>query len=199
MGSCDEFSDQPPGCDPGGDDLVPINSYALVTYIPDPLGRFLDELRRELVPGCVPRAHVTVLPPRPLTVSPQLAWEELCERLRDSAPFDIEADGLRVFEQSTVLYIDLREGRDELVRLHEILSGGRLAFVEPYHYHPHITLAQEFAPVPVSLLLDQAQRRWDSFAGERRFPVESVTFVQNTAQNRWVDLAQLTLGAVPCR
>ena len=44
-----------------------VNSYALVSYIPDPLRRFLDDLRRELVPGCVPAAHVTVLPPRPLS------------------------------------------------------------------------------------------------------------------------------------
>jgi len=28
-----------------------LNVFALVIYIPDPLGRFLDDLRRELVPG----------------------------------------------------------------------------------------------------------------------------------------------------
>ena len=43
-----------------------LNIYALVIYVPAPLGRFLDDLRRELVPTYKPRAHVSVLPPRPL-------------------------------------------------------------------------------------------------------------------------------------
>ena len=50
-------------CDSSGQDVV--NSFSLVAYIPDPLRKFLDDLRRELVPGCVPNAHVTILPPRP--------------------------------------------------------------------------------------------------------------------------------------
>ena len=41
-----------------------MNQFALVIYIPDPLGRFLDDLRRELAPDCVPHAHVSVLPPQ---------------------------------------------------------------------------------------------------------------------------------------
>jgi hypothetical protein len=52
--------------------LVPaearLNVFALVIYIGDPLGRFLDDLRRELSPQCNPHAHVSVLPPRPLSV-----------------------------------------------------------------------------------------------------------------------------------
>ena len=43
-----------------------INLFALVVYIPDPLAGFLDDLRKELVANCLPRAHVTILPPRPL-------------------------------------------------------------------------------------------------------------------------------------
>ena len=50
-----------------------LNVYALVIYIPDPLGRFLDHLRRELVPAYKPHAHVSVLPPRPLFVDWQTA------------------------------------------------------------------------------------------------------------------------------
>src|ERR1035438_9490908 len=45
-----------------------LNVFALVIYIHDPLGSFLDDLRRQLVPGCNPHAHVSVLPPRPLAV-----------------------------------------------------------------------------------------------------------------------------------
>ena len=38
-----------------------INSFALVTYIPEPLAGFLDRLRQELVPNCFLRAHATIL------------------------------------------------------------------------------------------------------------------------------------------
>src|SRR5450756_2278998 len=66
-----------------------LNVYALVIYIPDPLGRFLDDLRRGLVPECNPHAHVSVLPPRPLAVD----WQEAGEQVRvcagNWAPFDI--------------------------------------------------------------------------------------------------------------
>ena len=41
-----------------------IGEYALVIYIPDPLGSFLNRIREELAPGGLPgRAQVTVLPP----------------------------------------------------------------------------------------------------------------------------------------
>src|SRR5215472_12727665 len=66
------------GCHPNGEQS-PV--YALVIYIPDPLGKFLDELRRELVPGCNPHAHVSVLPPRPLAVD----WEEASQFARELA------------------------------------------------------------------------------------------------------------------
>ena len=40
-----------------------LNVFALVTYIPAPLGEFLDQLRRELVPRDDPRAHVVCCRP----------------------------------------------------------------------------------------------------------------------------------------
>ena len=36
-----------------------LNVFALVIYVPGPLGKFLDDLRRKLVPGCNPHAHVS--------------------------------------------------------------------------------------------------------------------------------------------
>ena len=53
-----------------------LNVFALVIYIPGPLGKFLDDLRRELVPSYNPHAHVSVLPPRPLAVDWRLASDQ---------------------------------------------------------------------------------------------------------------------------
>ena len=45
---------------------VAINSFALVSYFSGPLAEYLTRLRRELVPDCEARAHLTILPPRPI-------------------------------------------------------------------------------------------------------------------------------------
>ena len=46
---------------------MPISRYALVTYVRNPVGEFIEELRRELHPTAVhPAAHLTILPPREL-------------------------------------------------------------------------------------------------------------------------------------
>ncbi len=181
----------------GDDGSTPINCFALVTYIPGELGVFLDDLRRELVPGCIPRAHVTILPPRPIPGPTQKAVEELDAEIRDLAPFGIEPRSVELFEETSVIYIGLGAGRHELKRIHKVLNTGQLEYQEPFPYHPHITLAQELEHQDVSRVYEEARRRWMDYQGKRSFPVESITFVQNTNGNRWLDLAHWTLGAVP--
>src|SRR5664280_2707399 len=73
-----------------------LNVFALVIYIPDPLGRFLDDLRRQLVPACNPHAHVSVLPPRPLAVDWQVAGEQVRACAGNWAPFDIVLRRIRI-------------------------------------------------------------------------------------------------------
>src|ERR1041385_5963088 len=127
-------------CDPSGGELV--ESFALVTYIPDPLRKFLDDLRRELVPGCVPAAHVTILPPRPLSGTPADAIETIQGRLSDFSPFEIETGEVLVFPISDVVYLSIKEGSKELLPMYKSLNVGPLEYQEPFPYHPHITLAQ---------------------------------------------------------
>ncbi len=183
------------GFDPNGMDRV--NQFALVIYIPDSLGRFLDELRLELAPDCRPHAHVSVLPPRPLFTP----WQIVCEEARALAgefpPFEIEAGEPAVFPTTEVIYLELTRGGEELRRIHDALSRGRLKFTEPYPYHPHITLAQELPPGKLAEIYEESARRWKEYAGPRTFRAEKAVFVQNTGRNRWIDLAEFALGAVP--
>src|SRR6266850_7332122 len=111
-------------CDPSGQDLV--NSFALVAYIPDPLRKFLDDLRRELVPGCVPAAHVTILPPRPLSDTPREAIETIRARIPDFSPFEIETGEVEVFPVSDVVYLSLKKGAKHLLQMHPALNLGPL-------------------------------------------------------------------------
>ncbi len=180
----------------GNNGAVPINCFALVTYIPGPLGEFLDHLRRELVPACVPRAHVTILPPRPVLAPTRTAVEQLSEWIAGVTTFEIETRQVEIFETTSVIYINLGGGRRELEEIHNRLNAGHLGFSEPFGYHPHITLAQELSPDQVARVREEAERRWAEYEGPRTFPAEKVTFVQNTSDNRWLDLAHWTLGAV---
>jgi|SRR5579883_181722 hypothetical protein len=172
------------------------NMFALVMYIPGPLGRFLDDLRLELVPHCNPHAHVSVLPPRPLAVH----WSAASQRARALtegwSPFDLELATVEVFPATDVIYIEVGAGAAELRALHAAMNAGALEFDEPYEYHPHITLAQDIAHEDVPRLTAIARRRWAEYRGSRWFRAERAAFVQNAGDNCWVDLAEYALGAV---
>jgi 2'-5' RNA ligase len=172
----------------------PVNSYALVAYIPAPLGRFLDELRCEIVPACVPRAHVTILPPRPLAVTAAEAWNQLSAKLRDFPAFEIECGEIEMFAATSVIYVAVKSGKQQLKQMHDLLNAGGLGFEEPFVYHPHITVAQELPSSDVAGAFEVARCRWADYRGSRTFPVEAITFVQNTSENRWLDLAHCVLG-----
>jgi 2'-5' RNA ligase len=171
-----------------------INSYALVTYIPEPLAGFLDRLRQELVPNCFLRAHVTILPPRPLTSSPEVAWESIRSLAPRYAPFDIQLSEVRVFPVSDVIYVDVAAGSTELALMHDGMNTDGLYLQEAFPYHPHVTLAQELKTDEVDELTRVARARWAEFARGKSLHVDKIVFVQNTRRNEWVDLGECNLG-----
>ncbi len=182
------------GCSNGAEG---INLFALVVYIPDPLARFLDDLRRELTPGCLPRAHVTILPPRPIAISVEAAIERARSIVSGFAPFDVVAGDVDIFRSSDVVYIRIKEGEPELRDLNRELNTGPLACNEQYPYQPHITLAQDLKPAEVPDIFDLARKRWAEFPHFRRIQAARAFFVQSRADCTWVDLAEFRLLGVP--
>jgi len=179
------------GCLQNGYD--PINQYALVSYIPDPLGEFLDRLRVRLAPECRPHAHVTVLPPRPLQGPVEVAESELREATSQFQPFEIQLGDVEMFASTKVIYIEVERGEAELRRMHRKLNCGAVLFEEPYDFHPHITLAQSLPPEGVLDSLSLARELWSEWKDNRTFPVDQLSFVQNTQQNIWIDLMHVRL------
>ena len=175
----------------GGD----VNSFALVSYLSDPLAGFLNRLRCDLVPQCLAKAHVTVLPPRPLRSTPEEAWQELQQRLHDFHAFRVELGEIAIFPGFQAVYLSIETGCQELERMHTALNTGRLAWEEPFQYYPHLTLAQELPPQELAAAMELAAWRWREFPHPRRFTVEKLTFVQNTVENRWTDLAAVDLAS----
>jgi 2'-5' RNA ligase len=172
-----------------------INSFALISYLPEPMAGFLDSLRCELVPRCQAKTHVTILPPRPLASGvPEDAWSDLNDSLNLFPPFRVELTSVEVFAGTNVIYISIGAGFRELEQMHAALNQGPLQFDEPYKYHPHVTLAQQLSAEQVEAAAALARRRWREFPYSRSFTVDRLTFVQNTEENRWADLAGRVLS-----
>jgi 2'-5' RNA ligase len=166
-----------------------VNSFALISYLPEPLAGYLDSLRCELVPRCQARTHITILPPRPLAVGlPENAWRDLSDHLDGFPPFRVELSTIEVFEGTNVIYLSVGAGRRELQQMHAALNRGPVEFAEPYEYHPHVTLAQQLLPEQVEAAAALARRRWREFSSSHSFMVDRLTFVQNTVDNQWADL-----------
>jgi 2'-5' RNA ligase len=183
-------------CDPICTDRT--NQFALVGYIPGALGDFLDTLREELVTGCNPHAHVTVLPPRPIDTDFEANKRTIEERLDGFSPFLVEIDGIHVFKETNVIYAGLGAGAKELKAMHQALNVAGLAFKEPFAYHPHLTLAQGLDPAAVPAILERAIRRWED-APASSFVVDTLTFVKNLGGNHWIDLVEYELTPVRVR
>lgn len=181
-------------CLPGG--RRTLNQFALVSYLPDPLAGFLDRLRLDLTPDCSPRAHVTILPPRPLTAEIGETVARLSHECRLFTPFEIRLGTIEIFPRSNVIYVSLARGEHQLHALHENLNAGQLEYDGPFPYHPHITIAQDITAEQVASLAQIARDRWATYNGPRSFLVERLSFVQNVAPGAWLDLAQIPL-AVP--
>jgi 2'-5' RNA ligase len=170
-----------------------INSFSVVAYVPQPLGGFIERLRQEIQPGCTARSHLTFLPPRPLEIPLEQVRSQLEAGLRDQHAFRVELCEVRVFPVSQAVHLSVGVGRAEAVRIHQALHSGDLRCAEFFEYHPHVTLAQDLDPANVAAAAELASLRWQEYPGKRDFLVDHVTLVQNTLENRWINLGEFFL------
>ena len=176
-----------------------LGNIALVSYIDGPLAMFLDALRLRLTPASSPRAHVTILPPRQLTVPVSRKIDPIAEQIRklcgDCPPFQAEFGEVLIFPGSNVIYLDLLRGGKHFSALHQQLNVGMLKFDSGYSYHPHLTLAQGLAVGDAHALLPSARSLWAEFNGSRCFEVDAVTLVREENFQSWSDLERIPCGA----
>ncbi len=163
-------------------------SFALVSYIPDPLGSFLHGLRQTLPGEGNPQPHITILPPRPLKLAAEAASQQAQNILLQFPAFEVELSKVRSFPGTNMLYLDVSEGNSALHDLHTLLNAGDLDHSENFDFRPHLTLG---GPVPSQDLLS-VQRRieaaWLSSDCPRRFTLDEVVFLwlnSQIAQREW--------------
>jgi 2'-5' RNA ligase superfamily len=170
--------------------------YALVTYVKNPVGEFVQNLRRELHPD-LPHlaAHLSVLPPRLLRGS-ELSARELIEDICGQVePFEVVLGEVETFCPSTpTVFIRVAHAAYRMRELHDRLNTKALAAEEEWPYMPHLTIVKMSAEPQAQQAHRVARQRWGHFGGSRHILVHELTFVREDEPNRWVDLAGVPLG-----
>ena len=172
------------------------SQYALVAYVKNDLGRFVEDLRRELHPelGHLP-AHITILPPRTLDGSEAEALATLERLCADVGPFEVGLDGVETFQPLTpTVYLRVDQSALRLHELHERLNTAALDFYEQWPYMPHLTIVKLEDESRIPAALELARERWSAYRGPRSLRVQELTFVREGKGGHWTDLAPVPLG-----
>jgi 2'-5' RNA ligase len=170
--------------------------YALVAYVHNAVGEFVESLRQELHPN-LPHlpAHVTILPPRRLQGSEISALELLEEVCSRAEPFEVSLGDTETFIPVTpTVFIRVTHAANRLQELHDRLNTEALSANEEWPYMPHLTIVKLSSEELAQEAYRTARDRWAQFRGTRRIQIRELTFVREEDQNCWVDLAGVPLG-----
>jgi 2'-5' RNA ligase len=170
--------------------------YAVVSYIGGELGAFVDQVRAELAPEQVHlRAHITLLPPRPLlgpVEGASLTLDNLCRQLK---PIEIIFGEVRSFEPiSPTLYLGIAVGAERVAAMHDALNMAEFLGYEALPYIPHLTIAAFASDTGMERAARIARARWAAYTGPRSAVIRDLTFaVDPEMDNDWDDLATFPL------
>jgi 2'-5' RNA ligase len=169
--------------------------YALVTYVRNPVGEFVEQLRRELHPTIAHMAaHLTILPPRELRGSEAAAMEFLEEACSRVVPFSVELGDVETFLPTTpTLFIQVKRAAYRMRELHDQLCGKGLSCEESWPYIPHLTILKTETDEQARAACVVARERWAQFPGKRQIHVQELMFVRENGAC-WQDVAPLPLG-----
>ncbi|MBZ5665141.1 MAG: 2'-5' RNA ligase family protein [Acidobacteriia bacterium] len=174
---------------------MPSSRYALVTYVRNPVGEFVEQLRRELHPTTAHmEAHLTILPPRELSGTEAAALEFLEEACSRVIPFDVELGDVETFLPTTpTVFIQVRRAAYRMRELHDQLCGRGLSCDENWPYIPHLTIMKTEMDEQARAAYAVARERWATFPGKRQVHVEELMFVREK-DGTWQDVAAVALG-----
>ncbi len=169
--------------------------YALVAYVQNPVGIFVEELRRSLYPehGHLP-AHITVLPPRTMHGTEEQSIATLRREIGKFQSFEAEMGEVESFFPTTpTVFLSVSRVGYRLREMHDALNVDGLFFREQWTYMPHMTIVKmpDFEEARRALAI--ARERWSGYRGSRSVAIERLSFVREGENNRWVDLAEVRL------
>jgi 2'-5' RNA ligase len=174
---------------------MPSSRYALVTYLRNPVGEFVEQLRRELHPATAHMAaHLSILPPRELQGSEASALEFLEEACSHIVSFCVDLGDVETFLPKTpTVFIEVKRAALHMRELHDQLCGRALSCEESWPYTPHLTIVKTERDEDARAAYAIAHERWKEFRGKRQVQVDELMFVREN-DGIWEDVAPLPLG-----
>lgn len=162
----------------------------VVVALPEPLASVL--LRWRLSFGdagaeAIP-AHITLV-----TTTPVQDWRATARHVRRVAdrqqPFTVVIEGTGSFRPvSPVVYLKVRQGFNDFVRLHADLQLGPLQRTLPFPYHPHITVAHGISDEG----MDEAEETLRNFTAS--FPIRSMGLYEHGSSGIWLLQEEFNFG-----
>jgi 2'-5' RNA ligase len=136
-------------------------------------------------------AHITLV-----TTTMTQDWEATRSHVREVArrqdPFTVTIAGTGSFRPvSPVVFINVKDGFADCVRLHQQLQTGPLECELPFAYHPHVTIAHDVAPES----LDEAETVLEDYRAT--FPVASMGLYEHDDNGIWQLREELDFGTEP--
>jgi len=174
--------------------------YAVIAYVRNPVGIFVEELRRELHPAHTHAdAHLTILPPRPLRGTEKQALDLIADVTVTATPFEISLGDVETFVPVTpTVFLRVAHGAYRMRELREKLNRNALAFEEPWPYMPHLTIAKLESVEEANKVLLAARERWQAHTGYRSVSIDALTLVKGSGE-RWIDVASMPLAGLAVR
>lgn len=177
--------------------MTQLQRYALVAYVRDQVGEFVESLRKELHPE-LPHlaAHVTLLPPRFLSGPESAVLELLKRRCEQVEPFEVSLGEVETFIPVTpTVFIRVAHAAYRMRELHDLLNVDGLATSEEWPYMPHLTIVKMGAEEQAQYAYRVARARWAEFDGYRCIEIRDLTFVREEGPYCWTDVAGIPLGS----
>lgn len=170
--------------------------YAIVAYLRDPAGEFVEGLRAEMHPkhAHLP-AHISILPPRYLRGTEAEAIEAVEYVCQTIEPFEITLGEVATFLPTTpTVFIRVAHAAYRMRELHDRLNVGPLHADEAWPYMPHLTIAKLDTPEQSVKVFEEGRKRWQECQCARRVLIDQLTFVRQAGPDRWTDIAPVPLG-----
>jgi len=136
-------------------------------------------------------AHITLV-----TTTPAADWPSALEHVRSVAtgidPFRVTLNGTGSFRPvSPVVYLNVVEGFEACVQLHEALQAGPLEREPAFPYHPHVTVAHDVGESSLS----DAEEALSSYAAT--IAVDRIGVYEHVANGFWELREEVPLGRAP--
>jgi len=168
--------------------------FALVSYIPEPLGSTLDGLKTPRNSERASPAHITLLPPRPLRTDPLQAYQRIREVLAGFPAFELELTEICRFPTTNVLYLAVGKGHEQIREIYRALNHGEFFHREEFDFLPHLTLAYTSDPTAAEDIRLRLEEAWNQVRHLQPFIIDRAVFLSRTADGNWNQCGEHSLS-----